>query len=77
VPLLARHWSGAAAQEYPPAPPEWAAGWSWARPPASSAVADGVFDDIAAAVGSAVAVGGAAASGPRLEPGGLTALPRQ
>jgi hypothetical protein len=33
-------------------------------PPASSVVADGVFDDIAAAVGSAVAVGGAAAFGP-------------
>jgi hypothetical protein len=33
-------------------------------PPASSAVADGIFDDITAAVGSAVAVGGAAAAGP-------------
>jgi hypothetical protein len=33
-------------------------------PPASSAVADGVFDDIAAAIGSVVAVGCAAASGP-------------
>jgi hypothetical protein len=32
-------------------------------PPASPAVADGVFDDIAA-VGSAVAVNGATASGP-------------
>jgi hypothetical protein len=30
----------------------------------SSVVADGIFDDIAAAVGSAVAVGGAAATGP-------------
>jgi hypothetical protein len=59
-------------------------------PPASSTVADGIFDDIAAAVGSAVAVGGAAAGplarawGPtalprqwQLEPGGPTALPRQ
>jgi hypothetical protein len=33
-------------------------------PPTSSAVADGIFDDIAAAVGSAVAVGDAAATGP-------------
>jgi hypothetical protein len=33
-------------------------------PPASSAIANGVFDDIATAVGSAVAVGGAAASEP-------------
>jgi hypothetical protein len=33
-------------------------------PPASSAVADGVFDDIAIAVGSAVAVSGTAASEP-------------
>jgi hypothetical protein len=32
--------------------------------PASSAVADGIFDDIAAAVGSAVAVGGSATTGP-------------
>jgi hypothetical protein len=33
-------------------------------PPSSSVVADGIFDDIAATVGSAVAVGGAAAAGP-------------
>jgi hypothetical protein len=33
-------------------------------PPASSAAADGIFDDIAAAVGSAVAIGGAACTGP-------------
>jgi hypothetical protein len=45
-------------------------------PPASPAVADGVFNDIAV-VGSAVAVSGATASGPHLEPGGPTALPRQ
>jgi hypothetical protein len=34
------------------------------RAPASSTVADGIFDDIAAVVGSAVTVGGAAATGP-------------
>jgi hypothetical protein len=33
-------------------------------PPVASTVAEGIFDDIAAAVGSAVAVGGAVATGP-------------
>jgi hypothetical protein len=33
-------------------------------PPASFAVADGIIDDIAAAIGSAVAIGDAAATGP-------------
>jgi hypothetical protein len=33
-------------------------------PPVASAVAEGIFDDIAAAMGSAVAVGGAATTGP-------------
>jgi hypothetical protein len=33
-------------------------------PPAASAVAEGIFDDIAAAFRSAVAVGGDAATGP-------------
>jgi hypothetical protein len=33
-------------------------------PPAASAVAEGIFDDIAVAVGSTVAVGGATAIGP-------------
>jgi hypothetical protein len=33
VPLLARHRTRAAAQKSPPSPPEWAAGWSWTRPP--------------------------------------------
>jgi hypothetical protein len=33
VPLLARCLTGAAARKSPPSPPEWAAGWSWTRPP--------------------------------------------
>jgi hypothetical protein len=44
-------------------------------PPTSSAVANGVFDDIATAVGSTVTVSGAAASGPLTGawgPGGAT-----
>jgi hypothetical protein len=44
-------------------------------PPAPSAVANGIFDDIAA-VGSAVAVGGAAATGPLAGAWGPTVLPR-
>jgi hypothetical protein len=42
-------------------------------PPVSSTVTNGVFDDIAAAVGSAALL----LPDPRLEPGGPMALPRQ